>query len=118
MDAATYIVDRRTVAGTRSNYRGKLNTIAEFIDQTHPELMRDDKSFEIPLPREILEELFGWLSTNTDLPKLRGRVDDDDNIDDRPADRFAQFQITISPSTTQGYRSALLWYYAGSGIIK
>ena len=118
MDAATYIVDRRIVSGTRSNYRGKLNTIAEFIEQTHPELMRDVALFEIPLPREILEELFGWLSTNTDLPKLRGRmVDDDENFNEMPADRFAQFKITISPSTMQGYKSALLWYYAGSGII-
>ena len=66
MDAASYIIERRIVEGTRSNYRGKLNTIIGFIRQAHPYLRRDDGSLVIPLPRQVIEELFGWLSTNTD----------------------------------------------------
>lgn len=119
MDAASFIVDRRIVEGTRSNYRGKLNTIIAFIGQAHPQLLDDDGSFDIPLPRQVIEELFGWLSTNTDLPKQRGRgqaEQEDDPEDHDEPDQFAQRKVTISPSTMQGYKSALLWHYAGANV--
>ena len=50
MDAANFIIERRIVEGTRSNYRGKLNTIVEFLAQAHPEVLLNDGSFEILLP--------------------------------------------------------------------
>ena len=119
MDAASYIIERRIVEGTRSNYRGKLNTIIGFIRQAHPYLRRDDGSLVIPLPRQVIEELFGWLSTNTDLPKLRGReeAEIENELEPEDPDDYAQTKVTISPSTMQGYKSALLWCYSNANVL-
>ena len=61
----------------------------------------------------VIVKIFGWLSTNTDLPKKKGRiavVPDDDGSDadeaegedgNQPIDVFAQKKVTISHSCMQ-----------------
>ncbi len=79
------------------------------------------------LPFQIIQELFGWLSKNTNLPASNRRIqrnapaeeceDEVDNNNDTEAndDMFADNRQTISSSCMQGYKSALLWWYAEKG---
>ena len=122
--AAAQIVDRRIVEGTKSNYRGKLNTIKLFLLQ-HPQgelYLNEDEDVIPPLGDQVLKEFFGWLSKNTDLPKKNRRgvpVDaDDENADDiADVDVFANNKVTIAHSTMQAYKSALLWLYQENNVI-
>ena len=60
----------------------------------------------------VIKKIFGWLSTNTDLPKKRGaqlrqEVNDTDDInpnanEDVNVDVFAQNRVTISHCCMQG----------------
>jgi len=70
----------------------------------------------------VVRELFGWLSLNTDIPKKRGSFvecwsDDEEGSENNEdgdvesIDIFAKNQKTVSHSTMQGYKSALIWLY-------
>lgn len=81
-DAAEHIVGKRVVERTKKNYKCKLNTIkvylANLLDETGEPLeglIDGDGELILPLEASIVESIFGWLSTNTDLPKKarRGR---------------------------------------------
>ena len=72
--AASDVVNHRVVAGTTSNYRGKLNTIKVYLagKENHEDFIDADNKIIVPLDFEVIKELFGWLSRNTDIP-ARGR---------------------------------------------
>ena len=87
----------------------------------------------MPLTKNVIDELFGWLSSNTSLPKRRGRqhvngIDDEEEPDDgyeEPDevidltidDVFSERKITISASCMQGYKLALLWWYREKSVV-
>ena len=127
--AAEHVVSQRVVCKTRANYRGKINNIVLFLLST-PNLdvhVNNENNLIVPLPNAVIVKIFGWLSTNTDLPKKKGRiavVPDDDGSDadeaegedgNQPIDVFAQKKVTISHSCMQGYKSALSWFYWENG---
>ena len=129
--AAEHVVSQRIATTTKANYRGKINNIVLFLLST-PNLanhVNANNELVIPLPDAVIKKIFGWLSTNTDLPKKRGALvvrDDnviaDDNGNDgveinEAVDVFARNKVTISPSCMQGYKSALQWYYWENGKL-
>lgn len=125
--AAEHIVSQRIAVKTKANYRGKINNIVLYLLSTPPLGQHVDANNQlvVPLPSTVIKKIFGWLSTNTDLPKKRGayirqEVDDLDDIDaneDVNVDVFANNKVTISHSCMQGYKSALQWYYWENGKL-
>ena len=77
--AAEYTCGRSLVEGTKGNYRGKLNTMKVFfLSRGYEDCLDTSKEgINIPIRNEIVEELFGWISVNTDLPKKRKRFEPD-----------------------------------------
>jgi hypothetical protein len=85
----------------------------------------EDNGIVVPLSSDCVKDLFGWLSTNTDLPKKNKRsqsIEEDNESDhgndeaiDEHGDVFAVNKITMSHACMQGYKSALGWYYAEHG---
>jgi len=79
--AAENTCGRSLVEGTKGNYRGKLNTMKVFFLSRGYEDCLDTSKEGINIPirnlNEIVEELFGWISVNTDLPKKRKRFEPD-----------------------------------------
>ena len=77
--AAEYTCSRSLVEGTKGNYRGKLNTMKVFfLSRGYEDCLDTSKEgIHIPIKNEIVEELFGWISVNTDLPKKRKRFEPD-----------------------------------------
>ena len=75
ISAAEYTLGRSVVEGTKKNYRGKLNTMKVFLMSKGYDRCMDTSSegIVVPLDQEVVEEMFGWISTNTDLPKKRKR---------------------------------------------
>ena len=119
VEAAVDVINHRVVAGTTSNYRGKLNTIKLYFATRGDAGLLVDENNEIclPLENEVTQELFGWLSRNTDIATRKSQNVGEDGVDEEDElegdeDIFARRAITISPSTMQGYKSALKWYYA------
>ena len=119
VEAAVDVINHRVVAGTTSNYRGKLNTIkVYFATRGDAEYLVDENNeICLPLENEVIQELFGWLSRNTDIPTRKRQNVDEDGVEEEDEaeedeDIFARRAITISPSTMQGYKSTLKWYYA------
>lgn len=127
--AAEHVVSQRVVCNTRANYRGKINNIVLFLLSTPNLVVHVDaqNNLIVPLPDAVIVKIFGWLSTNTDLPKKKGRVvviqdgnafdaDEGEGAEDNePLDVFAQKKVTISHLCMQGYKSALSWYYWENG---
>ena len=99
--------------GTKGNYKGKLNTIKLYLLNL-PNARRvidRENNIIVPLAVPIVKALFGWLSTNTDLPKQkrgtrrnnRENDDDDDDDDDDEEDNnqsedtaFGRNEVAIS----------------------
>ena len=86
--AAEHIVSQRVAVKTKANYRGKINNIVLYLLSIPPLDQHVDANNQlvVPLPGAVIKKIFGWLSTNTDLPKKRGaqlrqEVDDIDDID-------------------------------------
>ena len=77
--AAEYTCGRSLVEGTKGKYRGKLNTMKVFfLSRGYEDCLDTSKEgINIPIRNEIVEELFGWISVNTDLPKKRKRFEPD-----------------------------------------
>ena len=115
LDAADHIYRLRVAKRSIKNYESKVKTIKSYI--IHEGISPNEQSITIPLDLSTVKRLFGWLSTNTSLPKRKvGReVRLDTSI--LAADEFAEESITISASNMQGYKSALLWYYKENGIV-
>ena len=97
-----------------------------------------------PFPKEHLEDLFGWLMTNTDIPKRgekrsTGAAEDegkkeeefkdaeeeeegneevlDPSTNSHPNDILMRQQQTMSVSSLQWYKSAILWLYKEFKLI-
>jgi hypothetical protein len=70
MSAAEYTIGRRIVEGTKDNYRGKINTMKLYMMDKGLFHLIDQQTNNIivPLPDDIIQDMFGWISTNTDLP--------------------------------------------------
>ena len=77
--AAKYTCGRSVVEGTKGNYCGKVNTMKVFfLSWGYKDCLDTSKEgINIPIRNEIVEELFGWISINTDLPKKRKRFEPD-----------------------------------------
>jgi hypothetical protein len=87
--AANHVIANRVVAKTKCNYRGKLNTIKLYLltCQNVELLISLDNKIIVPLSSDVVKGLFGWLSTNTDLPKKkRGRRANNQNEEDADDD--------------------------------
>ena len=142
--AAEHVIGPRIVEKTKKNYRGKLNTIKVFLSASYLlNLYVVNNNIVLPLEDAIVKELFGWLSRNTDLPKKNRRnnvnnnrnddeqsdLDSDieevailnynnnNNNNDDNNNAFAQRDITISHSTMQGYKRALLWLHSENSLL-
>ena len=138
---AERIVANRVKSNSKGNYLGKINTIKLYLlsRDDHDLLIDQNNQIILPLPSAVVEDLFSWLNTNTDLPKKRPRrrnindeddhiIDDDDVYDDEDENNnntnnnvpdesiFAENSITISSSCMQGYKSALIWLYKENRI--
>jgi hypothetical protein len=97
--AAQSCIDARHVKGTKSSYNSKIKCLVRYLEETYPESLTNDETNKIrlPLPFETIKCFFGWLSTNTDLPKKKRteedvhsdgeevEEEDDDNSDDEDA---------------------------------
>ena len=72
LQAANHVLSKRVVVKTKSSYRGKLKNILKYL-QSNLNYRRWIRNGEIkvPLSEEVIKSLFGYLSTNTDLPKKK-----------------------------------------------
>ena len=72
MSAAEYTIGRRIVEGTKDNYRGKINTMKLYMMDKGLTMFhlidQQTNNIIVPLPDDIIQDMFGWISTNTDLP--------------------------------------------------
>jgi hypothetical protein len=73
-DAANMVIDKKISETTKKNYRGKLNVIKIFFlsDPKYSSCLVNE-DIVVPIEESFLKELFGWLSTNTDIPKKNRR---------------------------------------------
>ena len=72
---AAHIVEERVKQKSRRGYKGKLNSMKGYFLETPTRMQYlegGNNDIIVPLPRNIIEDLFGWLSRNTDLPRMRG----------------------------------------------
>lgn len=128
---AEHVSGMRITDGTKGTYGGKLNVVRMFLlTHRHETCVDNNGNIMVPLALNVLEDLFGWLSTNTDLPKRRGRQihlipiaephDDEMETNDHGVavdDIFASGKATMSSSCMQGYKSAMLWLYRENKVI-
>ena len=74
--AADHFIQNRVVEGTRVGYRGKLRTMSIYLMDhclfQYVNDLRDIIPIKVPLPFQVVKDMFGWLGTNTDIP-IRGR---------------------------------------------
>jgi hypothetical protein len=146
--AANAVINLKVNITTKNGYAGKLNTIKVFLlCSNYSNHIDANGKITVPLPSSVIKELFGWLSSNTDLPKrvrkgqsssipsssssrpLEDVHEDDDGIDEGEIgpvniftstagnDVIAKDQITISHSCMGGYKSALKWHYEENGVL-
>ena len=124
LQAANRVVGNRVGPKSKVNYRGKLNTIKILLitREDRNALLDGNNDIITPMVDEVVKSLFGWLSKNTDLPRKKRSDEDQDEdedgvhaIDGEEADTFAKNRATISHSCMQGYKSAIVWYYAEKG---
>jgi len=132
--SAERMVGLRVCGNAKKNYGAKLNTMKIYLNnEQYFECFDNSGNILVPLPEEVIKQLFGWLSTNTDLPK-KGKKrnydweaveNDDDEDEDEIAndivrennnDIFAERKITISESCMQGYKSAIMWLYKEKNV--
>ena len=102
---------------SKVSYKGKLNRVKIFLlDLEAGRQCVDHETNEIvlPLPNEIVKQLFIWLSCNTDLAK--SHADEENNVHNRSIFNDHENRATISVSTMGGYKSALKWYYKEKGV--
>jgi len=67
LDAADHIYRLRVAKRSIKNYESKVKTIKSYI--IHEGISPNEQSITIPLDLSTVKRLFGWLSTNTSLPK-------------------------------------------------
>jgi hypothetical protein len=70
MSAADFAIDQRILTGTKKGYRSKLTTMTIYLMQRgfYNLIDESNKAPVVPLPHDVIKDMFGWLSTNTDLP--------------------------------------------------
>lgn len=70
-NTANAVINLRVTKDTKRGYGGKIKNIILFLLTNNFANYVNENSSEIcrPLSYEAVMELFGWLSTNTDLPK-------------------------------------------------
>lgn len=73
--ASELVIEQRVCKGSRGGYKSKLNSIkGYFLENQLLEYLDGDNNIIVPLPQSVLENLFGWIATNTDLPKKNRKV--------------------------------------------
>ena len=106
ISASEYTMGKRLNKTTINGYQSKLNTMSVILlkHDLHEYLDPESSKPVIPSPNNVIEDLFGWISTHTDI-SLRFRKA-------CWSDRFVRRkQRTCAVSTMQGFKSALLWSY-------
>jgi len=75
MSAADYVMNKRLDEKTRKSYRGKIATMRIFLmeHRLFNYLDEENRSVVVPLPLQVVQDMFGWISTNTDIPLRSGR---------------------------------------------
>ena len=69
LNAADHIYHLRVAKRSIKNYEYKVKTIKSYI--TYEVISPNEQSITIPLDLSTIKRLFGWLSTNTSLPKRK-----------------------------------------------
>jgi len=119
--AADMAAEREISSRTNINYLSKINIIIQFVKSNFPEfiiVVNNKDDLKLPLTKEIIKEIFGWLSISKELPN-RGRkrkINDQnqpslDFTHGSAGENFSAADVTISTSCMQSYKSALKWYY-------
>ena len=121
--AAAHVVGRKVTNKTKLNYKSKIKIFRSFLSEKEEYRLHlvEDDDFNLPLPDDAVKEFFGWLSTNSELPKRKQVAIPGDVIIVEPTndvivegveeDAFAENEVTISYSCMAGYKSALAWLY-------
>ena len=125
--AADHVVGRKVTNKTKLNYRSKIKILKSFLStkEEYRLHLTEDEDFNLPLPEDGVKEFFGWLSTNSELPKRKLgssttteviTIPEESSATDIAAepveDTFAENEVTISHSCMAGYKSALVWLYS------
>jgi hypothetical protein len=75
--AAENFIGNRVVGGTRYGYEGKLCTTTIYLMERglHQYVNDGDRSIpvHVPLPFDLVKDIFGWLGTNTDIPQRHNK---------------------------------------------
>ena len=76
--AADHFIENRVVEGTRQGYKGKLRTMSIFLIQNGLyEYLNECITaipVKVPIPFNIVKDMFGWIGTNTDIPIRSKRI--------------------------------------------
>jgi hypothetical protein len=93
IDAANLIRDQRVITKTKKSYLAKLKVLKKFLmDNEYGDTMigQDGQIMlhiaAIDDQKEVLSAFFGWLATNTNLPRLRNH-NGNDNIENDDTER-------------------------------
>jgi hypothetical protein len=119
------IIARRLVKQTKDVYRSKIKYIINYfknnVNEEYRAFVNDNDELMLPLPLHAIQDLFGHLSTDTELPKnykLRQTVkptheseSESESEDYEDDDGTKINKRTISYSCMGGYKSALKKYY-------
>jgi hypothetical protein len=134
--------DLRLVKNTKNGYKSKIKIITNHFlsEPAYQQFVSGPPIRELilPLPQEVILNLFGWLSSNPDLPKRphrRGVADDEAVMDGAAGEGGAEEEsdedephppnpiedifdrVTIAVSTLQGYKSALKNFYSQHKVL-
>ena len=66
-DAAMHMISKKRTTGTIRNYQSKLNKMIYYFKIHDPECLDEGNNIKVPLGRDELLRLFGWISTNSEL---------------------------------------------------
>ena len=70
ISASEYTTGKHLNKKTIKGYQSKLNTMSVILlkHDLHEYLDPESSKSIIPSPNNVIEDLFGWISTNTDIP--------------------------------------------------
>lgn len=139
------IYEMRIEKNTKDSYNGKIKRMKMFFVSKNMDVFKPSGDLNIPLDLNTIKELFGWLGTNTDLPK-RGKfkvrtefervsidIDEEDDSGDEGVEEIDEGDddfgnemsileaskklVTISVACMQGYKSALKNEYTKQNVV-
>lgn len=121
--AAKNTVKHRVIDSSIGGYKSKLNRIKTYLihHEKGKDYVDDDDEIILPLPKDVVEDLFGWIGRSPELARAHqrlqdqnlnvGSVSDDEGDEDDETDGLNLNKQTISISAMGNYASALKWLY-------